>query len=233
MRDPEQTPDRRPLVYGVFAVVILLVAAYLFMPQGKDEPTELVLTPESVRQNAAVDAGNSDAGLGFADDLASSIDPSLDGGIETLPADDGPAVETHIDGQRTSLSSSTSPAETTPKTTAAKSTIPKSTPTPVAPSTTPSRTPSTASERASLTQPGSSGEWVLNVGAFSTSDNATRQVEQLGRQGVSAHVRSTSKDDGSPLYRVRVGYFPTSSAAKTYGEWLKRSQNLDSWAGKR
>lgn len=220
MRDPEQTPDRRPLVYGVFAVAILLVAAFLFMPPSEDAPADLVLTPESTRQNAAVEAMPNPAALGAEADLLATDDLASGDPIETLAEDDGPATETHIDGASTA---STPPAVTKPKTTAA----PK--PDPVAPVRTPSREP----EPANLNQPGSTGEWVLNVGAFSTSQNAQRQVEQLGRLGITAHVRSTSQSDGSALYRVRVGYFPTSSAAKSYGEWLKRSQSLDSWASKR
>lgn len=222
MRDPEQTPDRRPLVYGVFAVAILLVAAFLFMPPSEEEPADLVLTPESMRQNAAVEESLNGATLGSDSDPLAAHDVESADTIEKLAENDGPATETHIDGTSTTLPA-TPPAVTRPKTT------PAPTPDPVAPV----RTPAREIEQASLTQPGSSGEWVLNVGAYSTSQNAQRQVEQLGRVGIAAHVRSTSQSDGTALYRVRVGYFATSSAAKSYGEWLKRSQNLDSWAGKR
>lgn len=224
MRDPEQTPDRRPLVYGIFAVVILLVAAYLFMPESGNDGTDLVLTPESVRQDAALEASASTASMGEDQGGAGALDAVTDAmgeQVEQVAEDDGPAAETHIDDERTNPTSSpaSTPAASTPKS--------SSTPAPA------SRPAVRETNTSSLTQPGSGGEWVLNVGAFSTRENADRQVESLGRLGIAAHVRASSKDDGSALYRVRVGYFPTSDAAKNYGDWLKRSQSLDSWASKR
>ena len=44
--------DRRPLVYGVFALLILIAASYLFWPRSP-QPDSLVLTPESVRTEPA------------------------------------------------------------------------------------------------------------------------------------------------------------------------------------
>ena len=44
--------DRRPLVYGVFVLIILIAATYLFWPRSP-RPESLVLTPESVRTDSA------------------------------------------------------------------------------------------------------------------------------------------------------------------------------------
>ena len=53
MSPDTHSPDRRPLVYGGVALLILLAAAFLFWPHGADDPTptRMVLTPESVRED--------------------------------------------------------------------------------------------------------------------------------------------------------------------------------------
>jgi DedD protein len=227
MRENEQTPDRRPLVYGIFAVAILLVAAFLFWPQG-EKPTDLVLTPESMRSGVE-DADR--AGTGQPGDLG-DLGAIGTGEPTRLTTDAGPVVETHIDGTPVESAQQSPTATSNPS--ATTETVKPSTSKPQDQSTPkPTTSERTSSSTSSLTQPGTKGEWVLNCGAFSSRANADRQVQQLSRLGISAHVQTTSKDDGSPLFRVRVGFFPTSNAAKSYGEWLKRSQDIDSWAAKR
>lgn len=213
-------PDRRPLVYGGAAIVILLVAAFLFWPRGQEGPvrdelaTSSLVPPgqttrasdESVRADAA--PLTADAGLGT--DIAAVVDDAVQEPTGT-PAN--PAVETRI-------------VEETPQ---AKQ--PEITKAPVrsAPETT---TPTRVRETPTA-QPLASGDWVLNVGSFSSRQNADRRAEELTRQGISSHVQVGSSGSGATVYRVRVGYFGSSADAKAYGNWLKSSQELDSWASRR
>jgi cell division septation protein DedD len=60
MPKPIDATDRRPLVYGVFVLLILVAASYLFWPRSP-KPDSLVLTPESVRTQPAAAEMNADA----------------------------------------------------------------------------------------------------------------------------------------------------------------------------
>ena len=58
MADNSPIPDRRPLIYGVVAVAVLLTAAVLFWPRAdKSDPSTMVLTPESLRAEAPCNFG--------------------------------------------------------------------------------------------------------------------------------------------------------------------------------
>lgn len=217
-------PDRRPLVYGGAAIVILLVAAFLFWPRGgtdsstQDPLANKTLVPpgsttqasdESVRTND--DTGEATLGTGAGTDLSAMVD---DATSEATGTPTNPRAETKIIEDETPAPKTTEPAKTE---TATRST--------------PSQ-PSTSTSSASIT-PSATGNWVLNVGSFSSRENADRRAKELARQGIDAHVQLGTSGDGSTVYRVRVGYFDSSSRAKEYGTWLKSSKDLDSWAGQR
>jgi cell division protein FtsN len=194
MNDRKDAPDRRPLLYGLFAVAIVIVASYLFWPRGSGD-NALVVTKEGVRSDTVASelTRPTDAAT-----IATEIEDPPETETVALPADEGPVAETKI-------------VEAPPK--------PRN-PDPVA------RADSGGS------QPSSRGDWVINLGSFSTRENADRRVTELARLGVAAHV-SRSQNDDKTLFRVRVGFFETSEKAKEYGAWLKRSQHLDNWTGKR
>ena len=222
MNDPLETPDRRPLVYGGAAIIILLVAAFLFWPRGDDSiPLDNAALVPGSAQTRASDAsipppGPGDAGLiGAGGDSGLGTDLSA---MDELGTEANPKAETRIVEDET-------PAVTTPP---VKIEAPKTETSKPAPTRTASRPAETSSF-----QPSSTGEWVLNVGSFGSRANADRRVEELARQGIAAHVQMASASGGEPVYRVRVGYFGNSTDAKRYAEWLKTSQGLDSWAAKR
>lgn len=194
MNDRTDAPDRRPLLYGLFAVAIVIVASYLFWPRGSGD-SALVVTKEGVRSDTVASelTHPNDAGT-----IATEIEEGPATETVALPEDEGPAAETKI-------------VEAKPKPRA---------PDPVAVADT------------GGSQPSSRGDWVINLGSFSTRENADRRVTELARLGVAAHV-SQGQKDGKTLFRVRVGFFQTSAKAKEYGAWLKRSQQLDNWTGKR
>jgi len=98
-----EATDRRPLVYGIFVLLILVAASYLFWPRSP-KPDSLVLTPESVRtQPTAAEI---------------SVDPE-DGSLETVAMGetDAPVEETSISDQppvtKPVKTAETTPAKTT------------------------------------------------------------------------------------------------------------------------
>ncbi len=74
-------------------------------------------------------------------------------------------------------------------------------------------------------QPSSGVLFTVQVGAFSTPENAQRFVSDLKNKGVSAAV-FTKVDAGRTLYAVSAGTFSTREAAEAYAAELKgRSVN--------
>lgn len=213
MNDPLETPDRRPLVYGGVAIVIFFVAAFLFWPRGEqtDPMDGASLTPRTTTQasDEAVTPDTEDA----------PVAAEMGGSAGTDVADIGEPANPRAETRIVDDDEPTERQETAP-------------PPPVPEEAVEERAPQRV-EGASGIEPSAQGEWVLNVGSFSSRGNADRRVEELARQGVTAHVQMASAEDGDPVYRVRVGYFGSSQEAKRYGEWLRTSQDLDSWASKR
>lgn len=209
-------PDRRPLVYGGAAMVILLVAAFLFWPRGEEGPNPMAqndLMPDQVTQasdeSVSTDTEPLAADMGAAGTMGGVVD-------DVAPAETGtagnPVEESRI----------------------VEDEAPPATPTPARPrETQPERTSPSRVRDNGTAQPGATGTWVLNVGSFSSRANADRRAEELNRQGIQAHVSQGTGGNGQSVYRVRVGYFGSSADAKTYGNWLKSSQQMDSWASKR
>jgi tetratricopeptide (TPR) repeat protein len=76
-------------------------------------------------------------------------------------------------------------------------------------------------ERASTQYP-----YALQVGAFSTYENATRQRDML--QGIDQPVEITTRmQGGQTLYLVWVGTFETRDQALNYGGILRRQFNIE------
>ena len=200
-----EATDRRPLVYGVFVLLILVAASYLFWPRSP-KPDSLVLTPESVRTQAA------------AADMNSDLTSNDDGSITTveLGESDAPIEETSISDEapvtRPVSRSVTEPAKTTQSATKSNSTK--------------------TSTKSSAFEPAGAGDWVVNVGAYSKKSSAQTRAGEISRQGMAAHVHQVSSD-GKTLWRVRVGYFASKAKAREYGEWMKSTHGIEGWAGSR
>lgn len=195
--------DRRPLVYGVFVLLILVAASYLFWPRTP-KPESLVLTPESVRSGpvAADMSGDVTEAEAAAGDLE-SVEPD---GAPTI------AEETHI---------SDAPVEEP---------APAVEPAPSQPA--PDRSEPARANALAGNGPSATGGWVLNVGAFSTESAARKRAEDLSRQGMAAHVHRVVAD-GRSLWRVRVGYFATKAKATEYGSWMKSTHGIEGWPSSR
>lgn len=63
-------------------------------------------------------------------------------------------------------------------------------------------------------------EWVVQVGSFSSQDNAERLASQLKAQGFKAYV-SKYRDGSNTLHRVRVGPVQGREAADSLAEQLR------------
>ena len=184
--------DRRPLVYGIFALVILIAASYLFWPRSP-QPDSLVLTPESVRNDPA------------AADM--QTEPSADEATDLETVDIASSDEI---AEEESISDDPPP---TPK---------------------PKTSPPAKQATAELTGngPSSSGNWVLNVGAYSKESGARSRAAEISREGMSAHVHRITSN-GKTLWRVRVGYFASKAKATEYGQWMKSTHGIEGWASNR
>lgn len=227
-----ESPDRRPLLYGFAAVLILIAAGFIFWPRGdgSHEPG-MVLTPDNEQGQLAAQIESP------GEELSTAQDPApADSGQDVAPEEirSQPineteyAVEAQPSSQTSGASSSGSQTQSRPTTdravTGSGSSQAQATQAP-ATQTTPRAT--------DLSQPGASGRYLLYVGSFSTRANADRKAKELQGKGVPAEVSSGTKADGTAFYRVRVGYFEGHSRAKSYGDNLKSRLGLDYWIAER
>jgi cell division septation protein DedD len=218
-----ESPDRRPLLYGFAAVLILLAAGFIFWPRGdRTREPGMVLTPDAGQGQLAgqIETPSEEPG---------STETTLAGGTgdelspESVQAQPIAETEYAVEG----TVNSQSPTQTDRNgvgTSGSTTTNP----------TTPSRTTTQSAPRATnLDQPGPSGRYLLYLGSFSTRENAQNRATELQGKGVPAEIMSGTKADGSVYYRVRVGYFEGHSRAKSYGESLKQRLGLDYWIAER
>lgn len=105
--------DRRPLVYGVFVLLILVAASYLFWPRSP-EPESLVLTPDSVRTgSAAADMSGEPSDDEAAPVETVALDESAAINEETHISDEPPAVATRTPERSSNPPDRSEPARTT------------------------------------------------------------------------------------------------------------------------
>ncbi len=212
----EDTPDRRPLLYGIAALLILCAALFLFWPRGpKNELSTMTLTPPSAENQVQ-------AGQVNPEDSATTT------AKEAMNSEETPRESLSGEQQEPQ---STTPKQSSPEPSSAST---------VTPAKTVSSSPAPASHEkapqklsSGLVQPTSTGRYLLNLGSFGSHSNAQRRVDELRANGVPADVAQGTKPDGSPIYRVRVAYFEGHSLAKAYGEDLKRRLGLDYWISER
>lgn len=69
--------------------------------------------------------------------------------------------------------------------------------------------------------------YVIQVGAFASSESARRLVRQLEASGLSSYVREET--EGPVRYKVRVGPFPSRGEAEAMAQRLKRDKRLPTW----
>ncbi len=217
MADSTPVPDRRPLIYGLMAIVILLAATVLFWPSAEDEGTPtMVLTPESLQivseSSPTANSGTTETGSEgaiTAQDL--SPEPLPLGETDIVDAPSSPASGMRVEGIPADPQDQRRPPRPLPLPTTANPQSPSSTMT---------------------DRPDDEGEYVLNVGSFRDRSNADRLVLDLQHKGVPAHVRAADSA-GNRVYRVQVGYFASSGRAASYAEELKQRLGISAWTSRR
>ncbi len=74
----------------------------------------------------------------------------------------------------------------------------------------------TVSTTASGAQPATEGAWALQLGAFSTQENADALAGKLRSQGLRPYIQAGSSSRGGLVFKVAIGYFATREAAVAY-----------------
>lgn len=64
--------------------------------------------------------------------------------------------------------------------------------------------------------PAATGPWALQLGAFSTQDNADALAGKLRAQGLHPFVQTGSSSHGGLIFKVAIGYFATRDEAAAY-----------------
>ena len=81
--------------------------------------------------------------------------------------------------------------------------------------------------------PGSGG-YTVHLTSYKNRDLAQREAALLKNNGLQAMVSKVEVKDKGTMYRVSVGSFKNSKAAKAHGEMLKSSGKVNSyWVGKK
>ncbi len=65
-------------------------------------------------------------------------------------------------------------------------------------------------------QPAAVGPWALQLGAFSTQENADALAAKLRGQGLRPYVQTGSSSRGGLVFKVAIGYFATREEAAAY-----------------
>jgi len=224
----DETPDRRPLLYGFAALLILVAAGFLFWPRGdRNEAPGMVLTPNSdAGQLASQMETPSDATESSPDRSAADTEQAPEE-IRSQPITETEyALETDRGATKSSATSSSpsnsaEPQSASPRTSGGSQSVEPSRPSQDAPRST------------DLSRPGPSGRYLLYLGSYSTRENAQRRATELQGKGIPTEIAQGTRGDGSAVYRVRVGYFEGHSLAKAYGENLKSRHELEYWIAER
>jgi len=88
------------------------------------------------------------------------------------------------------------------------------------------RTAEQSSSRSDATSEAKSDAFSVQLGAYSRSGDAEKQVNELKDKGYTAQVQR-KEVDGKTVYAVWVGVFNTIEQARAFAERLKQQQNLD------
>lgn len=84
-------------------------------------------------------------------------------------------------------------------------------------------------------QPGSKGDFVIQVSIQSSKKAADGIVKKLAEQNIKAYIAEVENPgelEGT-YYRIRVGFFETSNDAQEYGKQVLKALNFAWWVDKR
>ncbi len=204
------TAPRRPprLILAVLAVV-LAAAAFLFWPRGRAQ-APLGTGERASSVSAAGPATTTDVDIA---QQRPQLVPEQPGGRETgAGARDAPPPQTRRAAPSTATTArpATEPAPVRPEP------APVETP-PAATTTEPGQPAATAPAPDLGPQPGPEGAWLLQVGAFSSQENADALVQKLREAGLGPRQSTGSGAGGVLVYKVSIGYFLTREAAAEFG----------------
>jgi cell division septation protein DedD len=74
----------------------------------------------------------------------------------------------------------------------------------------------------SVPEPGASGRWAVQIGAFGSEENAQALMQQLRQAGFSPQLRADSAASGAIIHRVWIGYFGSREDAQRYARAHER-----------
>ena len=90
----------------------------------------------------------------------------------------------------------------------------------------------TSDTELTLDTDGVTGDWFVNIGAYSVPQSAENIAAQLADGGVDAVVQEISTDDGKVLFRVRVTGLSTREDARQVGNDLESRYGINPvWVG--
>ena len=194
-----------PRVMIVGLLVVVAGGAALFWPRGGSVPSgigeqQTVVTAPDTSAAGHVPPHSSEVDINA--EAAPTITPEKPAGNQTEGA--GSTMDKATGGDSAPTPSAT-PQTTKPETTKPKATTPKAT-TPKA--TTPPPT--------KAIQPGPSGRYVVQVGAFGSAENADAEAARLKARGWDTRVRANNNARGEMIFQVHITYFASRSEAETF-----------------
>lgn len=203
----------------LIGATVLVILAVLLIPEllsgRRSDMSPVQEPPTSDRRTFTIDLGRSGGTMtapaaprtqpSQVESQASAI-PSPD----RVPVTEGDttSVERAASARRASAGEPAKPASTA-EPSAAKSPAASSSP-----------VPPPASQAASTAGAAGSGNYFVQVGAFSSAESARKLVAQLEADGYSARVSPVTRS-GKTLHRVRVGPAASRAAAQQLAERLK------------
>lgn len=88
---------------------------------------------------------------------------------------------------------------------------------------------------AGIVEPGSEGDWVIQVGIHKSEEGAQGKVEKLGGIGIPAYVVQAATNAGlsGSYWRVRVGRWVKRVDAQAYGESVLKPAGYNFWVDRK
>ena len=203
-----------PRVMWLALLICVAGAVALFRSGGGDHPTGLgeyqtVVTAPDVEFNLSEqDAAHRSGEVDISDQGLHLTPETPVAGERSVARDDSPLTFTvPAESPPTGGNLSSEPAASEPAADAA--TPAKST---VATTPAPARTAAPGPRLA----PQPAGPYVAQVGSFSSTENAQKEVARLKKAGLDALVKVGNTADGALTYRVQIGYFAARVDAERF-----------------
>lgn len=151
------------------------------------------------------------------------VEPPVTRGLEEAADDDSEASDAETEPEEADPSDAAAEAETEPETDAESPAEPDASPEPESSSESDAEEESAAETDGEpfASAPAGSG-WAVQVGSFSSRENADRLVAQLRENGFQAFLMR-HRHEGDVLYRVRVGLEPDRESAERIAERIRNT----------